>query len=523
MSTRRTLLRQRQVHAGRPDGVVPASGLAFDDPNEPTAPAHARRPGRRQTAEGPARRHRDAHASPRSQAASARPASIAHASSAARHATTSCAAQAAAARAGRAPDLPAEDPRARPADEADAGRAPVRRIAADLLLHGRGRVDFRELVRDLAAHFRTRIEMRQIGVRDEARMLGGYGSCGRPLCCTTWLQSFEPVSIKMAKQQHLSLNPSKLSGMCGRLKCCLRYELPNGKGVKHGGCADEGGCANPDRRCGTCGAERWLRVVRARRLRIAADEGASAHRHHRRRSRRHRPGDRGTRPPRIRACSTSASRCSTARCATTRCAPSRADSVRPPPAAPPTTPSSRAVEDARAGRVARDRDRADQQGSVRRRRAAVEGPHRSARAPHRRDPGGDDVPLRRLRVVLATVHIPLAEVPRAAHARPARGRRSTLTAARAAALRLPARRGSRRRPQSARRRARADRRPKTTRSCGRRSTACRARGIDVSGPLPGDTRLRARHARRVRRGHRLLPRPGPDPRQAGWRSAAPST
>ncbi len=109
-----------------------------------------------------------------------------------------------------------------------------------------GRVDFRELVRDLAAHFRTRIEMRQIGVRDEARMLGGYGSCGRPLCCTTWLQSFAPISIKMAKQQNLSLNPSKLSGMCGRLKCCLRYELPNGKGVKHGGCADEGGC-------GTCG------------------------------------------------------------------------------------------------------------------------------------------------------------------------------------------------------------------------------------------------------------------------------
>jgi cell fate regulator YaaT (PSP1 superfamily) len=133
-----------------------------------------------------------------------------------------------------------------------------------------GRVDFRELVRDLAAHFRIRIEMRQIGVRDEAKMLGGYGSCGRPLCCTTFLNTFEPVSIKMAKQQNLSLNPSKLSGMCGRLKCCLRYELPNGKGVKHGGCADEGGCgscANPtgpgeestgcgsctSGNCGTCG------------------------------------------------------------------------------------------------------------------------------------------------------------------------------------------------------------------------------------------------------------------------------
>jgi cell fate regulator YaaT (PSP1 superfamily) len=92
-----------------------------------------------------------------------------------------------------------------------------------------GRVDFRELVRELATEFRSRIEMRQIGVRDEARMLGGYGSCGRPLCCSAWLQSFEPVSIKMAKQQDLSLNPAKLSGLCGRLKCCLRYELPEGK------------------------------------------------------------------------------------------------------------------------------------------------------------------------------------------------------------------------------------------------------------------------------------------------------
>ncbi len=122
-----------------------------------------------------------------------------------------------------------------------------------------GRVDFRELVRDLAAHFRLRIEMRQIGVRDEARMLGGYGPCGRPLCCTTWLQTFEPISIKMAKLQNLALNPSKLSGMCGRLKCCLRYELPNGKGVVHGGCADEGGCGGCDNPtgpgaggCGSC-------------------------------------------------------------------------------------------------------------------------------------------------------------------------------------------------------------------------------------------------------------------------------
>ena len=113
-----------------------------------------------------------------------------------------------------------------------------------------GRVDFRELVRELAAEFHTRIEMRQIGVRDEAKMIGGYGTCGRPLCCTTFLTSFEPVSIKMAKQQDLSLNPSKLSGLCGRLKCCLRYELPNAKGVVHGGCGSEGGCDNPSG-CGT--------------------------------------------------------------------------------------------------------------------------------------------------------------------------------------------------------------------------------------------------------------------------------
>jgi len=111
-----------------------------------------------------------------------------------------------------------------------------------------GRVDFRDLVRELAAHFRCRIEMRQIGVRDEAKLLGGYGPCGRPLCCTTWLNGFAPVSIRMAKQQQLSLNPSKLSGQCGRLKCCLRYELPNGKGVTRGGCADEGSCGQ-----GGCG------------------------------------------------------------------------------------------------------------------------------------------------------------------------------------------------------------------------------------------------------------------------------
>ena len=87
-----------------------------------------------------------------------------------------------------------------------------------------GRVDFRELVKDLASIFHTRIELRQIGVRDETRMLGGIGMCGRPLCCSTYLNDFAPVSIKMAKEQNLSLNPSKISGTCGRLMCCLKNE-----------------------------------------------------------------------------------------------------------------------------------------------------------------------------------------------------------------------------------------------------------------------------------------------------------
>ena len=87
-----------------------------------------------------------------------------------------------------------------------------------------GRVDFRELVKDLASVFRTRIELRQIGIRDEAKMLGGIGICGRSLCCNSFLDGFHPVSIKMAKEQGLSLNPTKISGNCGRLMCCLKYE-----------------------------------------------------------------------------------------------------------------------------------------------------------------------------------------------------------------------------------------------------------------------------------------------------------
>ncbi len=86
------------------------------------------------------------------------------------------------------------------------------------------RVDFRQLVKDLAAKYRTRIELRQIGVRDEARRLGGLGVCGKPLCCTTFMENFEPISTQYAKEQHLPLNPGKLTGICGRLKCCLLFE-----------------------------------------------------------------------------------------------------------------------------------------------------------------------------------------------------------------------------------------------------------------------------------------------------------
>jgi cell fate regulator YaaT (PSP1 superfamily) len=99
-----------------------------------------------------------------------------------------------------------------------------------------GRIDFRELVRDLAHRFHIRVEMRQVGVRDEAGLLGGVGVCGRELCCSTWLKDLKPVSIKAAKQQGLMLNPSKLSGLCGRLRCCLNYELP-GYGCGSGGCS----------------------------------------------------------------------------------------------------------------------------------------------------------------------------------------------------------------------------------------------------------------------------------------------
>ena len=95
-----------------------------------------------------------------------------------------------------------------------------------------GRVDFRELVKDLAAIFKTRIELRQIGVRDEAKMLGGLGPCGRELCCKTFLCDFDPISINLAKEQDLALNPNKISGICGRLMCCLKFEVENYRNAK---------------------------------------------------------------------------------------------------------------------------------------------------------------------------------------------------------------------------------------------------------------------------------------------------
>jgi cell fate regulator YaaT (PSP1 superfamily) len=112
-------------------------------------------------------------------------------------------------------------------------RLPMKLIKAECLFDGsriifyffaENRVDFRDLVRDLAQTLHTRVEMKQIGARDETKLIGGLGPCGRELCCSSWLREFKPVSVKMAKEQGLSLNPSKLAGMCGRLKCCLRYE-----------------------------------------------------------------------------------------------------------------------------------------------------------------------------------------------------------------------------------------------------------------------------------------------------------
>lgn len=121
-------------------------------------------------------------------------------------------------------------------DKIEALALPMKLVDVDYIFDGskavfrfnsENRVDFRALVKDLAGKFHTRIEMRQIGVRDQAKIKGGIGACGRMLCCSTWIKNFEPVSVKMAKKQGLSLNPSNISGMCGRLMCCLTYEYKN--------------------------------------------------------------------------------------------------------------------------------------------------------------------------------------------------------------------------------------------------------------------------------------------------------
>jgi len=131
-----------------------------------------------------------------------------------------------------------------------------------------GRIDFRELVKDLAHHFHTRIEMRQIGVRDEAKLTGGIGICGRELCCCTWLTDFAPVSVKMAKEQGLALNPTKISGQCGRLLCCLGYEFETY-------CAHRKGLPNPGKRVLCQGKEGVVvdQNVLCRKVRIRLEDG----------------------------------------------------------------------------------------------------------------------------------------------------------------------------------------------------------------------------------------------------------
>ena len=149
------------------------------------------------------------------------------------------------------------------------------------------RIDFRELVKSLASEFHTRIEMRQIGVRDEAKMIGGLGPCGRMLCCAAFLSDFEPVTIKMAKEQNLALNPVKISGICGRLMCCLSFEYESYKGRKKGEKKDgpkDGakGAQRDGQRGGPKGTERNARKRGARDDQRGGPKGApkGGHNHH---------------------------------------------------------------------------------------------------------------------------------------------------------------------------------------------------------------------------------------------------
>lgn len=136
-----------------------------------------------------------------------------------------------------------------------------------------GRVDFRELAKDLAGHFKNRIELRQIGVRDEAKMLGGIGICGRPLCCSKWLSDFQPVSIKMAKQQNLSLNPNKISGTCGRLMCCLNFEDKTYKELRKGMPNDNERVDTPDGYAKVVNVDYFNGKVNCRGIEIDTDTG----------------------------------------------------------------------------------------------------------------------------------------------------------------------------------------------------------------------------------------------------------
>ena len=136
-----------------------------------------------------------------------------------------------------------------------------------------GRVDFRDLAKDLAGHFKNRIELRQIGVRDEAKMLGGIGICGRPLCCSKWLHDFQPVSIKMAKQQNLSLNPSKISGTCGRLMCCLNFEDKTYKELRKGMPNDNERVDTPDGLAKVVNVDYFNGLINCRGIDIDTDTG----------------------------------------------------------------------------------------------------------------------------------------------------------------------------------------------------------------------------------------------------------
>ena len=319
-----------------------------------------------------------------------------------------------------------------------------------------GRVDFRELVRDLAAQFRiahrdAADRRARRGARCSAATAPAAGRSAARRSC----RSFEPVSIKMAKQQDLSLNPSKLSGLCGRLKCCLRYELPNGKGREARRLRRRRRLRilqQPDRTgrggggCGTCGS---------RRLRNAAGDEAAAHRHHRRRSRRHRAGDRAQGGGAIPAFSRCASSCSTARRRDATLARVRArPRVGGSRAAPPTTPSSRAVADAQADAID-----AIATAPINKEAFAAAGlPWRGHTDLLAHLTGAPRVAMMfyadALRVVLATVHIPLAEVPRALTARDARRHDRADRRASCRASASPSPRLARRRAQPARRRAR---------------------------------------------------------------------